>query len=250
MKRTIVFVLGVLMLFSTLSFFPISAKANSTFIPINSGDEISWEVIDYNETNNVDDPADWWRPSDWMFMGEYNLTIGELINFTVSDPASSSGALTIGTLDLSLTERHAIGFNLICFTGPAGFYTYSFDPAFLSPTNWAVQNETAMNASAEQGATMIISTYNGVFLGTNRALITYFWNNSGTIGNATYDYETGVLVHLVSVNGNWHLEIEIHSIVSSAIPGFEGILVLFTVIGLLALLKIFKKPQGASEKSI
>ncbi len=250
MKRTVLLVLGTILLLSTLSVFPSSVKANSTFSTISTGDQISWEVVDYNETINSDDPADWWRPSDWAFIGEYNLSIGELISFTLSDPASCSGSLSIGTLNISRTERHAIGFNLICFTGPAGFYIYSFDPAFLSPTNWALQNETAMNASAEQGATIDISTSNGVFLGTNRAIITFSWNNSGTIGNATYDYETGILVHLSSLNGNWQLEIEIDSIVLDAIPGFEGIVVLFTVIGLLALLKILKKPKLTTENAV
>lgn len=243
MKKPILLVLSALLLFSLAFTTPISVNANSSISSVAEGDQISWEVTDYNETNNLFDPADWWRTSDWAFCGQYNLSIGDFISFLIIDPAACTGTLEIGNLILSFTTRHDIGFNLIIVTGPAGFYIYSFDPAFISDTNWNEQTELANNASSEQGASLTVQTSSGVFLGENRQTISFNWNKSGTISNSTYDYQTGILLHLYAKNGNWILEMQISGITYQAIPGFSGILVTFTLIGLIVLIQLFKKPK-------
>ncbi len=242
MKKQKIFLLGLVLLVCFISIQTNGVKASNPFNSVMPGDQLSWEVTNYNETINTVDPADWWRPSDFAFMGEYNLTIGQLINFTVSETEDCSGTLNIGTLKLTSIGRHDIGFNLILFTGPVSppYYNYSFDPAFISPTNWHQQIVIAFNASNERFGSLNITIGYMIIFGIYRSIISFEYNSMGQFCNASYDYETGLLLYSYAAYSNWWLELSLNRHILANTFEIDGFLISLVIIAVLTIIIIRK----------
>ncbi|MFX1294398.1 MAG: hypothetical protein ACFFD2_06030 [Promethearchaeota archaeon] len=238
MKKKISIILSTLIILSVISILPSYGNAYTPFNPIISGDQLSWELLDYNETINSVDPGDWYRTSDWVFMGKYVLNIGDIITFQVDNSLACNGSVRIGNLSVSSVTREDIGFNLNLVTGPAypPYLNYSWNPAFISSTNWDEQIELANNASNQQGASLIIQTANKTFLGQPRAVISFNYSTYNKITNVIYDNETGILLYLYTEYSDitsWWLEMSIT--IPSGIPSFE---IFFSAIALCVLVLI------------
>ncbi len=250
-KKHIVLALSIMVVLGVISVIPSLAQNDSVFKPISSGDIISWEVLDTNETNNIVEPVEWWRMSDFAFLGEYQIYIGERINLTVDDPAASNGTLEIGNLTVTSFTRDDAGFNLNLITGPAWFpYNYAFDPSFISSTNWAAQLELANDSAVERNATMLIESSYMMFLGENRSVFSFnYTTEEGLTSNTTYDAETGVLLYFYyKFELSW-LKITIDEINyhTPGIPAFESIFSVL-VITAIVLVTLYKQRSGKITK--
>jgi len=222
-KRRTISTLSVIILVSMVFFIPSNATAYGAFNPIVTGDEIHWTVLNCNDTHSYT-----WTDVSYIPKGKYVLSIGENIKFTVNDPATCTGNIEIGNLTMNSVTRDELGLNLMLITGPAfpPFSNYSFNPALISPTNWATQIELANNATNERiGASLNVETYNMTFLGTSRAIISFYFTYFGQVSKAIYDNDTGLLLYMYSKYQFGYLELKItNSLDSDNIPSFEIIL--------------------------
>ncbi len=249
MRKQIFLALSIIILLTAVSLNLSSVKASSCFNPVQAGDELSWEVLDYNETTNLVEPGTW-TTTDYLPVADYVLNVGENIEFRVQNPSTCGGSIEIGNLTLDSIDRHDIGLNLMLITGPAWppYSNYSFDPAFLCPTNWATQIAIANNATNERaGASIIIQTAYGVFLGENRSVVSFNFTWGSQITNTIYDNETGLLLYAYIKFELWWLEISITT--PTGIPSFEGILSILLLVGLITIIYNKRKFRAFSEFS-
>lgn len=238
MRKQIFLVVGLFILVATGSFVPSFATTYSPFNTVTSGNEIYWNVLNFNESSN-NLGATTWTDEYYTPKGIYVLNIGEKIKFTVDDPAACNGTLQIGNLTVNSVTRHELGVDLMLVTGPAWppFSNYTWDPALISPTNWAYQIELANNATNERvGASLNVDTYNMTFLGVSRVVQDFYFSWGNQISKAIYDNKTGLLLYMYCRFQNWYLELTISLSNAGDIPSFEiflSILVLSLVIVIL-----------------
>jgi hypothetical protein len=236
MKKQIVLVLGLILLVNSLLVLSPSVKAYNPFNTVVSGDQLLWKVCDYNETNNLDDPADWWRMSDFSFQGEYELYIGDIITFTVDNPNLGNGSLEIGNLTLASASRSDFSFNLNLFSA----FPPSFTPGLLASTNWTAQIEAANNTLG----TMMIQTTHMTFCEEVRAVIAFYYVYGDQISNAIYDNETGILLSCYTKFGDFWLGLDFMGEISSEIPSFE-IFFIISVLSAVVILALVKKKMNS-----
>ena len=230
MKKQIWLTLGLIILLTGVSTVPSHGANYTSFSPVATGNVISWKVLDCNETNNIVEPVEWYNMSDWSFVGEYVINIGDIVKFTVQNVAECTGKLEIGNLTVSSMIRADAGFNLNLFTGPVYLETYEFNPSFISSTDWDEQIELANNASDERGATMIIQPGFLVVMGFNRSVIAFNYTTvEGLESNGIYDNETGVLLYF-----DYKFELSWLKMVITipTIPSFGSLLTIIVLIGL------------------
>lgn len=243
MKKQIAFILCIIVIASAVYFLPSNATT-STFKQIAAGDQITWTVTDYNETNNLVEATDW-NDVNYMRIASYSVNIGDNVTFLVGDPSACSGTFKIGNLTLE-TARVELGLNLMAITGPKYVSVdYEFNPALLCPTNWETQISNATNAAAERsGATMIIGSSYKIFMGFNRSVISFNFTWFGQDSRTIYDNETGILLYLYAKYQLFWIEMRLESITpKSEIPAFEGLLAAFIILGITLVLYSIKKKQ-------
>lgn len=226
MNKQLMIITGLLSMLITVSVFPSNVIAYSPFDQVASGDELQWTVLDTNETVTRT-----WYNVDWSLKGTFNVMKGQKIIFQVDDPSVGNGTIKIGGLTVEGVNPLDISFNLNLMTdGPwIPFYNNSFAPAFISSTDWQTQIEAAINATNDRvgmlGSAIVITSANKTFLGQTRATISFNYSMPGTIANATYDNETGILLYhymKVELGTTWWLEIVLAT--STPIPSFELII--------------------------
>jgi len=242
MKKQIILILGLILLVNFTLITINDAKAYNPFNTVVSGDKLSWKVCDYNETNNLVEPGEWWRYSDFSYQGEYVLIVGDIITFTVNNPLLGNGALKIGNLTLATATRDDFGFNLNLFTAPAfpPSQNNSFTPGLLSSTNWSAQITAANKTAEELNARIMIQTFYQEFLGQPRAVIAFYYMQGDQITNAIYDNQTGILLQYYSKHELWWLGFTIYTL-PSEIPSFIIFLTLCALLGLVIFMIIKKK---------
>jgi hypothetical protein len=233
MKKQIFLVLSIIIVLSAIYIIPSNGKTYVPFDQAVSGDQLSWKVLDYNETLNTVSPAQWWN-ADFTFKGKYILHIGDTVTYTVDSTTECNGTLKIGNLTLTSFTRTDLGFNLNLITDPDWFpYNYSFCPAFItSSTDWNEQIELANNASDERGGIMVVQITSMVFLEEFRQVIFFNYTSPyGGITYAVYDNATGILMYAYSQFQMARLELlVIIPEESTSIPGFE---ILFSILLLI-----------------
>jgi len=241
MKKQIILVLGLILLVNFVSVLTCSAKAYNPFNTVTSGDQLSWIVRDYNETNNIVEPCEWWRYSDFTFQGEFVLWVGEVITFTVNNPLLGDGALEIGNLTLASATKDDFGFNLNLFTAPAfpPYQNNSFTPGLLSSTNWSAQITAAVKTAEELKGSIMIQTFYQEFLGQNRAVIAFYYTQGDQISNAIYDNETGILLQFYTKHQLWWLGFTIT--LPSEVPSFVIFFTICALSGLIIIMIVRKK---------
>ena len=240
MKKQILTGILLIMIVSMVSFMPSNATT-SNFKQIAPGDQIVWNVTDYNESNNIYEPADWLTEL-YVHVAYYILNIGENVTFLVGDPTTCGGVFDIGNLTRA-TARVELGLNLNAITGP-GFGLTEFNPALLSPTNWTTQVAIANNATQErdglygQNATISIGSSYKIVMGENRSTISFNFTWGDQISNTTYDNETGVLVYLYSQFQLHLIEMELVAIIPAPgeIPGFSAFLSILVITAFMVVL--------------
>ncbi|HUX99256.1 MAG TPA: hypothetical protein VMV49_06845 [Candidatus Deferrimicrobium sp.] len=221
MKKQIVIVLSIIICFNAIWFIPNNINAYNPFNSVETGDQLFWKVLDYNEPYNTIDPANWYRMSDFSNMGNYVLLIGDSVGFTVDDPENGTGTLDIGNMTISAVTRADIGFNLNLITGPAypPYQNSSLILGLLSSTNWQEHFDEADNVSLEIGATIINQSTYMIFLELNRSVIAFTYIFGDQITYAIYDEDTGILLYYYSKHGLWRLSMIITT-APSEIPSF------------------------------
>ncbi|NVM54030.1 MAG: hypothetical protein HWN66_10050 [Candidatus Helarchaeota archaeon] len=245
MKKQIFLVLSLIVLVGAVSVIPSIATTYTPFNSITSGDEIHWTVLNFNETSN-NFQATTWLSEFYVPKGKYVLNIGDNIKFTVDNPAACIGTIQIGNLTVNSVTRHEFGLNLMLVTGPASppFSNYSWDPALISPTNWAYQIDLANNATNERGASLSIDTYNMTFLGVSRAVQDFYFTYGLQISKAIYDTETGLLLYMYIKFMNLYFELEITTIQADGddIPSFG---LMLSILGLsLVIIVLYRKRKA------
>jgi hypothetical protein len=236
MKKQIVLVLGLILLVNSLLVLSTSVKAYNPFDTVISGDQLFWKVSDYNETNNLDDPADWYTYSPFSIVAQYELYIGDIITFTVDDPNLGNGSLEIGNLTLDSVTPSDICFSLSLFSA----FPPSFTPGLVASTNWTAQIEAANKITG----TMMIQTMHMTFFGEVRAVIALYYIYGDQISNAIYDNETGILLSSYTKFGNFWLELKFFNDISSEIPSF-GIYFAITILFFVVVLALVKKKMNS-----
>ena len=241
MKKRIMLVLGLILLVNFVSVLSCSANAYSPFNTVTAGDQLSWIVRDYNETNNLVEPCEWWRYSDFTFQGEFVLWVGDVITFTVNNPLLGNGALKIGNLSLALATRDDLGFNLNLFTAPAfpPFQNNSFTPGLLASTNWSAQITAAVKTAEELKGSIMIQTFYQEFLGQSRAVIAFYYSQGDQISNAIYDNATGILLQFYTKHQLWWLGFTIT--LPSEVPSFVIFFTICALSGLIIIMIVRKK---------
>ena len=243
MKKQVVLILGLILLVNSILVLSSSVKAYNPFNAVVSGDQLFWEVCDYNETNNLDDPTDWWRMSDFSFQGQFELYIRDIITFTVDSPILGNGSLEIGNLTLASVTPSDLSFNLNLFSA----FPPSFTPSLLASTNWSAQIEAANKTAG----TMMIQTAYMTFLEEVRAVIGFYYVQGDQISNAIYDNETGILLSCYTKFGDFWLGLNFLSgDVFTEIPSFEIFFALSILVALVVLTLVKKKNNSIPSPPI